>query len=269
MPAGGPVDYGAIGEDVAFFLSVSTETDAQYRALAPRLYRLGRGGRRLSILDFGGGSGAFLAGLLERSGLPAAEVCLVEPVAAARAAAAARLAAPGRTQRASADLDGLEPAARFDVVLANHSLYYVDDPHATVGRLRSLVAPGGLLVAALLDRDNALARIWRAGYASAGLPFPFVLAGEVEDSLGRLGCDPDRDVVDYRIDFEDRPDLCLRVLRFLFGEDLDRIGRSSALALFDRHRRDGRVVIETAYRHLVASSADGSPSDDPRGPTRP
>jgi len=256
----GPIDYGEIGADYAFFLAHSTETAAQLAALGGHVGRLAGLPPPARLLDFGCGTGAFTQRLLTAAGLApgaragALAIWLVEPVAAHRDAAAARLA-PLAREVVQADSDAAWQAGpRFDMILANHSLYYVPDPEAVVGRLLGALAPGGRLVAALLDRDNALARLWRAGYAAAGAAFPFLLAEDLEVLLGRHGIASARETVGYRIAFQDGPRQRSHVLRFLFGPQLAALPTEAALALFDPYRCGRRIVIETNYPHLVVQA---------------
>ncbi|WP_157961689.1 class I SAM-dependent methyltransferase [Acuticoccus kandeliae] len=235
------VDYGEIADDYAFFLAHSTETEAQRAALAPHMARLGSEGR---LLDFGAGDGAFTAGLVAEHGAPAC-IAFVEPSPVQAAKARARLAALAETR----ELDGLAGAGPFDLILANHSLYYVADPPRTVAALADALAPSGRLIAALLDRENALARIWRGAYAAAGRDFPFWLADDIAPLLARHGAVAS-EWVDYRLAFEDSPAARATIMRFLTGGTLGE-AEAEALALFDRHRAGSRIVIDTRYPHLV------------------
>jgi SAM-dependent methyltransferase len=253
MRPSAPVDYALIRGDFAFFLAHSTETEAQIAAFRPHLARLARQPRTVRLLDFGCGDGRFIEQLL-RAAAPAPHrlaLNLVEPVEDQLAEAAARLAPlAGRVAAASA-LTRDEAGAGFDLILANHSLYYVPDPAASVAPLLAALAPGGRLIAALLDRDNALARIWQAAFAAAGVAFPFPLAEDIEAALRRLGITPSRETIAYTIAFPDTREAQHRILRFLLGANLEGLPDSRADALFAPYRRGGMVMIETAYPHLI------------------
>lgn len=248
-------DYGRIAASYAYFLTQSTETVAQIAALAPVIAAHGGLTR---LLDYGCGDGAFLARLLERAGVPAGlAVTLVEPAMGPRAGAIARLQAmPGVDVSAASGL-GEGSAAAFDLIVANHSLYYVPDLVGTVAALCARRAEGGTIVAALLDRANALARIWVEGYAAIAEPFPFALAEDVAAALGAHGLAPRRTRIAYRIDVPDSPRAREHLVRFLFGPELaarngERLGRP-----FDRYRHGERIVIETSYPQLVADGSGG------------
>lgn len=254
------VDFGALAGDYAFFLDHSSETAAQIEALGAHLAWLtGRPGSA-RLLDFGCGTGAFTEALLRAVEPPPERLALwlVEPVAAQLERAAARLAPlAGRVTPLGAGL-AARRAPHFDLILANHSLYYVPDLPAAAADLLGRLAPGGRLIAALLDRDNALAGIWQAGFAAARRPFPFALAEDLEAALRRLGIETVREPINYRIAFADSRKARLKVLRFLMAQYFEHVSPDEAAALFDPFRRGGNVVIETAYPHLVARRPEGS-----------
>ncbi|MEO1092209.1 MAG: class I SAM-dependent methyltransferase [Pseudomonadota bacterium] len=208
------------------------------------------------MLDFGCGTGAFSARWLEAERLSVGTLALVEPVRAHLEAAERRLAAH------VGEILVLDPALnalgtrRFDLIIANHSLYYVPDLDATARGLVAARAPGGTLVVALLDERNLLAALWRAGFAAMGRPFPFALAGDWEAALARLDVASDREWVRYRIDVPDSTSARTRMSRFLFGAEVVDAHGERLLALFDDYRAGARIVIETAYPHLVAGVTD-------------
>lgn len=261
-PAASPpvsVDYGEVRGDFEYFLAHSTETAAQTAALRPHLERQVAGAGLVRMLDFGCGAGLFTERLLRESGIGRAciELWLVEPVAAQLHEARARLA----PWAARVDSLGPDPGSAgdgsFDLILANHSLYYVPDLDATAAKLLRLLAPRGRLIAALLDRRNALARLWRDGFAQAGMPFPFPLAEDAEAAFRRLGPQARRETVRYTVTLPDQPTARRRVLRFLLGPEAVLRLPGSAESLFEPFTRDGRILIETTYPHLVVQRPDG------------
>ncbi len=108
----------------------------------------------------------------------------VEPHAPSAQAFLARLDAvagvrPSVLQSAFADA---HPTGRFDVVLAVHSLYYVDDLSHALRRAYALLAPGGELVVLHAPGAplNELVRLLAPGH-------PQEFSEEVAIALGRLG----------------------------------------------------------------------------------
>jgi len=254
------VDYAAIEGDYAFFLAHSTETAAQIAALRPHVDDLCALQDRApaKILDVGCGTGAFTERLLTAANGPPErrDLWLIEPVARHLAEATNRLRHQAR-QVVPLGAD-FHPAVetRFDLILANHSLYYVADRAVTVDGLLASLKPGGRLIVALLDRANALAQLWQEGFAAIGQAFPFTLADDVESLLTGRRAACVREIVSYRIAFPDRAENTHRVLRFLFGDSHDRLPADTARALFDPYRQDDTVVIETRYPHLIVSTPD-------------
>lgn len=104
----------------------------------------------------------------------------------------------------------------------------------------------------MLHHDNALARLWKAGFSAAGLPFPFPLAEDLEAILLRQGITPERAMIDYRVAFPDSAEARRRILRFLLGANLERLSNRRIGALFEPYRQGGSVEIATTYPHLVA-----------------
>jgi SAM-dependent methyltransferase len=249
-------DFGEISASYAFFLAHSTETAAQIAALSPLVRATFAGGKAARLLDFGCGDGAFLASVIDRAGVAvggALSVHLVEPVATLRARAAGRLRrVPGLQVAAAADLEAAATAA-FDLILANHSLYYVPDPARTVQALCARCAGGGAIVVAMLDRANALAVLWRAGYAAIGAPFPYCLAEDVADALAACGSAPRATPIAYCIDFPDTAAARGNLVRFLFGPEIAARHGLRLARLFDRHSRGNRIVIETRHPQLVTT----------------
>jgi SAM-dependent methyltransferase len=179
-------------------------------------------------------------------------LALVEPVSEQLKEAAQRLAPlASRVVLADPNVEGI-PNDRFDLIIANHSLYYVADPAATAAALLQRLAPGGRLIAAMLDHGNALAAIWKAGFAAGNMPFPFILAEQLEAILDRLGFALERETISYKIGFPDREEAKRHILRFLLGADLKYLSTAQVNALFEPYRHGDQVLIATSYPHLVA-----------------
>jgi SAM-dependent methyltransferase len=257
MSLAASVDYAEVRGDFEFFLAHSTETAAQIAALAPHMAWLADRSKPVRILDFGCGAGLFTERLLGAVG-PSPEhlvLVLLEPVGAQLREAERRLAPlASRVVAAGPDIEGTT-TDRFDLIIANHSLYYVAEPAATAAGLLQRLAPGGRVIAALLDHGNALAGIWKAGYAAANMRFPFMLAEQLEAILDWQGFAFERETISYKIAFPDREDGKRRILRFLMGADLEHVPPTQVNALFQSYRHGDMILMETTYPHLVAERA--------------
>lgn len=57
------------------------------------------------------------------------------------------------------DLHGFESAARFDVIIFNQSLYYLNDPPAVLRRYAGMLAPDGHVIISMADQPSTRA-LW-------------------------------------------------------------------------------------------------------------
>ena len=126
--------------------------------------------RPSSVVDVGCADGS--TGLLLKQRFPGCHVAGVEPSGEAAETAAARLDEFYRSPVEQLPFERL--AGRFDTMLLGDVLEHLVDPWATLGRLRQLLAPGGVVVATMPNvrnwrvvRDLALRGRWE--YADAGI----------------------------------------------------------------------------------------------------
>jgi trans-aconitate 2-methyltransferase len=246
-------DFGPIADDYAFFEAHATEAAEDSRAYIEQLAGVVPAQGPIRLLDFGCGSGAFTLRFLGQAGWPGTRLrlTLVEPVASARRQAVARLAAcsdypvvawqalPGGTK------DG------FDVVLANHVLYYVPTLPAHLAGLIDATTPQGVFLTAIASRTNALIEFWTAGFHLLGREIPYNTTEDVEASLQQAGAIYQRQEVPYQIAFPDTEANRMRILRFLLAEHLAQIPHRPLLDLFDRYACSGQVRIQTACEHFT------------------
>lgn len=255
MTADASKDFGPIRDDYAFFESHSDEADAdlaQYRDPAAAALRA-RDGAPLRLLDFGCGPGGFSARFLAQLGCPPERLrlTLVEPEPGYRAAAV-RALAPFTTHAIAAH--GALPAdARrgFDLIVANHCLYYVPRLGDTLPQLLDALAPGGALLAAFAGRENALLRMWDACFAMLGGPMTYHTAEDLDALVAGLGRSATGGRARYRLRFPDTAADRWRILRFLMAERAARLPAAAALALFDPYAQAGVVDLPTEHRHFV------------------
>jgi SAM-dependent methyltransferase len=204
-------------------------------------------------LDFGCGSGSFTTRFLERAGWPPErlQVTLVEPVEAARKKAVAALTP--RTLHPVVDLPsvpgGLESV--FEIVLANHVLYYVPELNNQLAGLINALSPAGVFLTAIASRTNALVEFWIAAFQLLGKEAPYHTSEDVEAGLKKLGASYRKEAVPYRLEFPDTEANRMRILRFLLADHLAQMPHRPLLDLFDRYSRSGRIAIQTASDHFT------------------
>ena len=99
-----------------------------------------------TVVDLGCGTGNLTARLAER--WPAASVAGIDSSAAMLERA--RAEHPG-LHWVQADVGGWEPPEPVDVIYSNAALHWLDDHHEVFPRLRSFLAPGGVLAVQMPD----------------------------------------------------------------------------------------------------------------------
>lgn len=248
----GTKDFGLIADDYSFFMAHATEAERDAAQYARELTVFEQR-RPTRMFDFGCGTGAFTERLLLLLDWPpeALELALAEPVREQRAEAAQRLSRFTRhaIETIEAPLAGCRP--RFDVVVANHVLYYVEDLAATLEQLSGSVAPGGKLLLAIAGWDNPLLGLWRTGFGLLGQPVPYYASEDVDAWLRQSGTAYRRTAVPYRLRFPDSAGNRRKILRFLFGEHFAALPEPRLLAEFDGYVAHGNVEIDTSSDHYV------------------
>lgn len=241
--------FDAIHDAYAFFLDHSTETEQDEAAYWQQLRPLAAAGRPVRLLDFGGGDGANLGRLLKRVAFAPDRLHLdvVEPDAAYRRQAVARLQAFTRTPVAAWPTLPAPNDSSFDCILSNHVLYYVPNLAETVDRLRQLLAPQGRFLTTMGDRENGFSKLVRRLYAGIGLAYPHQEAEELEAVLAASGQAYRKIRVDDVLRFPDTPDNRLVLLRFMLGDFFARLDRAVCLAALDAWAEAGDIVLRTFH----------------------
>ena len=245
--------FEPIRDAYVFFQQHATETEADIRAYLPHILGMTRGDSPLRLLDFGCGDGGVTAALLGSLCLPPERLrlALVEPDDVYRHQAIEQLQ-PYSTQPVQA-WSALSPHlhACFDLVVANHVLYYVPDLHGTLVTLLGTLATPGLLLAAMAERTNAMAQLCRQCFDLLGKPFPFHTAEDCEATLTRLGAAYGTEAVHYELIFPDVEDNRLRMGRFLLGGDIHAVPRPALLQCFDPYAHAGQIAMQLVHQHFI------------------
>jgi hypothetical protein len=172
-------------------------------------------------------------------------------VESARRQAVTRLA--GYTEHPVVDAAALpgRVADRFDIILANHVLYYVPELQSQLAALIGAVSPVGVFTTAIAARTNALFEFWISGFRLLGREVPYNTSEVVEASLRELGMAYQKDNVPYQLAFPDTDVNRMRILRFLLADHLAQMPHRPLLDLFDRYARSGWIQIQTASDHFT------------------
>lgn len=168
-------DAASIGKYYESEAYVSHNSGAQ--GLINRVYKVARyftvrrkvalitrlnGGRKGHLLDYGCGTGHFLAGVRQAGW----QVAGLEPSPRARQEATARVGQPVLEPAALATL----PAGSFDIITLWHVLEHVHTLQNTLAQLVEKLAPGGRLLVAVPNPDSLDAQHYRQHWAAYDVP---------------------------------------------------------------------------------------------------
>jgi SAM-dependent methyltransferase len=246
-------EFDDIHEDYAFFMEHATEAEADLQNHLNYLGPLAKSGRTIRFLDFGCGNGLFLGWLLSRAEISPRRLILslVEPDSEYLSQALGRTQAFALTNVSGWSSLPPDLPNKFDLILANHVLYYVNDLAETLGQLWEALAMGGLLLISMGGRKNALCDLVDCSFASLREPVPYHVSEDLEAALEGLGQDFQKYRVQYELNFPDLEDNRLKMIRFMVGEHFTRMDRGAILKLFDPYARDGRIVLQTWHYQYV------------------
>lgn len=249
-------DFGPISEAYAFFQSHATELENDAHAHANEAKAVVPDEGPIRLLDFGSGDGTLTARFLELAAWPPERLhlALTEPAEAVRKRAVERLRPFTAHPIADAPAPPIAPPeapAGFDLVLSNHSLYYVPDLEAALDALLDAPASGGTVLISIAGTGNVLVGFWLQAFAWLGQPVPYHSADNVAVVLHDRGVPFKAHQIPYTLSFDDTQDNRMLILRFLLADHLGALPEDRLLALFDPHVHDGRVVIETGHEQFI------------------
>jgi trans-aconitate 2-methyltransferase len=249
-------DFGPIADDYAFFETHATEAEQDARAYVELLAGIVPADGIIRLLDFGCGSGTFTERFVRQANWPRARLrlTLVEPMESARRQAVSRLAS--YTEHSVVHSATMLPGtiAGFEIVLANHVLYYVPELHVQMAALIDALSSAGVFVTAVASRTNALVEFWIAGFRLLGKEIPYNTSEDVETALDQFGADYEKQVVPYELAFPDTGENRMRILRFLLADHLAQMPHRPLLHMFDRYAVAGWINIQTASDHFTIRS---------------
>jgi SAM-dependent methyltransferase len=227
--------FGLIRDAYAFFQQHATETEEDIRAYLPHIQGVLMGDSPLRTLDFGCGDGGVTAALLGRARVPPErlQLALVEPDDVYRHQAVERLQSCTTQPVCAWPTLPAHLHACFDLVVANHVLYYVPDLYGTLSALLRTLDTPGIFLAAMAGRANAMARFCRRCFDVIGKLYPFHTSEDCEAALADLGEAYCMEDVQYELVFPDAEENRLRIGRFLMGDDFHAVPRQAMLQCFD------------------------------------
>jgi trans-aconitate 2-methyltransferase len=244
--------FDPIRDDYAFFEEHATEAEEDVRAYAPLVRAQVAGEGPIQMLDFGCAGGRFTSRFLDMANITPGrlQLKLVEPGEENRAQATEKLQA--RSSSTIQAMSKLTPdAGPFDLVLANHVLYYVEQLDQQLAAVVQALAPRGLLLAAMAGQDNTLIQFWNRAFAMIGQPVPFHTAEDVQAALDARGVPFRKQTVNYQLVFADNPANRTHILRFLFGDWFHKMPPAELLAMFDPFVAEDTISMRLVHEHII------------------
>ncbi len=246
-------DFQPIENDYQFFMDSATEAEQDLAEHLRELTRIEASDRPLSILDFGCGEGEFTESLLAAFQREPQQLhlALLEPVSTHRQRARERLASYCVTPPAEFSLLQDLQTETFDVILANHSGYYVESATEVATGFARRLNPSGLAILAIAGFENFLLQLWRVGFESIGRNVPYWTAEDYVTELTQHDIPFRSKQVPYQLRFADSSENRDKILRFLFGDFWSAMDHALLRSQFQEFAIDGDILIDTSSRHLV------------------
>jgi SAM-dependent methyltransferase len=246
-------DFGEIASEYSFFEQHATEAQEDARAYQAHVATTTSADRNVNMLDFGCGSGTFTARFLEHTDWRPERLylTLVEPAESVRRQAITRLTPFTASPIVESSALPITLAERFDIVLANHVLYYVPNLEGTLRQLIAVLAPTGVFLAAIAARTNMLCELGIAAFKLLGREIPINTSEDMEAALQALNANYEKDQVPYELSFPDSVENRMRILRFLLVDHLAQLPQQLLLEWFDQFSRAGRIEIRTESDHYT------------------
>ena len=247
-------DFAPIENDYAFFMAHSTEAESDIAAYQRELSDFLRDLASIRLLDFGCGNGDFSLPLLNALNLTpeTLHITLCEPVAHQLDQAAERISRFSHHPIETLEDVSAAEDRQFDLIVANHVLYYVRDLEETIREMRRALALGSKLALTMASWENMLLEAWKVGFGLIGREVPYYTSEDVQRVLAEQGFAVQKSEARYQLRFADTEENRLKILRFCFGKHLEEIPLPQLVGLFDNYRQEELIVVDTWSDHLVA-----------------
>src|SRR5262249_17996365 len=154
--------FDPILEDYAFFEHHSTEAEQDLNVYVQYLRTLPAEQDEIHLLDFGTGTGKFAAMYLAQAKWKktSLKLTIIEPGDEARNAALKSLQAFTEAPIQHKASLPTESVNQYDLIIANHVLYYVPDLTETVDQLLGMLRPSGWFLTSFAGDENLLIQFW-------------------------------------------------------------------------------------------------------------
>lgn len=208
----------------------------------------------IKMVDFGCGDGRFLKSLVAKTSFrdqSQIQLTLVEPDISSRILATNRLSHyfKGKVNWLSHDLKGIDQ--NYNLILANHVLYYVDDLRATLMKLMASLAYGGRMILTLSRFDHPLTRLVDSLAQFKGQTSPFYSSVQLFHILYQYGFYYETYDVPSVLRFQNTEKNRNQIVNFALGANQDLYHASIVNNFFDIHTFKNEVIIPLRDQVIV------------------
>lgn len=236
-------DFEAILSDYEFFCAHSNEKKANLEILS-RFIKERSWGKKVRILDFGCGPGDFLFDLVELSmdSKQALEINLVEPSSVYR-----KKAKKVFLKRRNVEINDWKEfdstrKGRYDLIIANHVLYYVKDKAKLLESFSRAAHSETLILVTLSGARNGLNALTRYANELAGIELPYRTFEEFEGYLRSEKINHDQHPMNAELRFVDTAENRAKIVRFVLGQSATLV-LGTVSAFLDHYKVGKEIVI--------------------------
>ncbi len=241
-------DFGPILDDYSFYLEHSTEEEADRFAIMGKVLQKIDRNSMVRMLDFGCGNGLFTSRILDWVQQPPEhlELVLVDIGEKIRLEAMAKLQPFSQYQIQAADQIP-QKSSPFDIIIANHVLYYIDNLDQVIQKMWNLVKRNGTFFISIAGNDNTLIDLWKLGFDEIEKPLPYHISEDIEQILQKGIIPYQKKSIDFEIQLQDSRENRLRMIRFLFSDHISSLPLTPLINFFDKYAAAGQIFIQTSH----------------------
>lgn len=237
-------NFDEILDDYNFFARHSTEAEVGADAIASILQSKYVGSCSIDLLDFGCGDGKFLSTLFQNEKLKSTQtsVVLFDPSIESIKQSKDNLASLNFKSVMSTTAFSVISDRKFDIILANHVLYYVENLNSIVSDLSSCLKPNGKMIAVMATNDNDLIKFWFEAFALLGRSVPYHLYEDISKAFTGTQLSRMEVPIEARVVFNDTKVNRIKMAKFLTGSYFGNFDQDKLLSLFDTYQADNNII---------------------------
>lgn len=240
-------DFGKIENEYDFFVRNCDEQINNLRDLRDILNGL-TDKDNISILDYGGGDGDFLSKLINKSA-SYNEIIMLEPCSNYKKCAINNLN-PHKVSFVKR-LKDVPTNLKFDLIIANHVLYYVNDLSKTIFSLTKLLNTDGKLVINLANKNNETAAMTHFFFSKINKPNPFYFFEDVECYCSNRNIKQISKISNSTLKFEISDNNIISIAKFIFGDYYKQFKEHELIEYMKRFKDGGFIKIKLSDTIMV------------------